>query len=72
MVGWVAFNLYWSAAAKNFSPAKNSESRRSRLMHEILLNLALLLLFIRVPGLNARFLPDAPVLAWTGLGIQAL
>ena len=72
LVGWLAFTLCWSAAARNSSPAISSESGGSRRIHEIWVNVALLLLFIRIPGLNGRFLPDIPLLPWIGLIIQAL
>src|ERR1035438_9716313 len=40
---WAFFILYWDAAAKNSSPAKVSESRQSRRVHQLLLNAGLLL-----------------------------
>ena len=67
---WVLFSVYWSAAAKNSAPAKRSESRKSRRIHEALLNVGLLLLFIPVPGMTQRFLPAGPVFIATGLGLQ--
>jgi protein-S-isoprenylcysteine O-methyltransferase Ste14 len=69
---WAVFILYWEAAAKNSSPAKVSESRKSRRVHELLLNVGLLLLIIPVPGLRQRFLPDAAPVVWTGLSIQTV
>jgi protein-S-isoprenylcysteine O-methyltransferase Ste14 len=68
---WLLFSLYWSAAARNSAAAKSSESRRSTLLHQLLLNVALLLLFIPVPGLNYRFLPGGRFLALFGLAVQA-
>jgi protein-S-isoprenylcysteine O-methyltransferase Ste14 len=67
---WSFFILYWNAAAKNSSAAKVSESRKSRRVHELLLNAALLLAIVPVPGLRQRFLPSAALVAWCGLGIQ--
>jgi protein-S-isoprenylcysteine O-methyltransferase Ste14 len=67
---WSFFILYWNAAAKNSSPAKVSESRKSRRVHELLLNAALLLAIIPVPGLRQRFLPDTALMVWAGLAIQ--
>jgi protein-S-isoprenylcysteine O-methyltransferase Ste14 len=67
---WAVFILYWDAAAKNSSPAKVSESRKSRRVHELLLNVGLLLVIVPVPGLRERFLPDKELVAWTGLSIQ--
>jgi protein-S-isoprenylcysteine O-methyltransferase Ste14 len=67
---WSLFGCYWSAAAKNASPAKSSESRSSRRVHELLVNLALLLIIVPVPGLGQRFLLHASFVVWAGLGIQ--
>jgi protein-S-isoprenylcysteine O-methyltransferase Ste14 len=68
---WVAFTVYWSIAATRASAAKSSESKASRQFHVLLVNGSLLLLFISVPGLRARFLPNAPFLVPLGLTIQA-
>ena len=68
---WSVFALYWSAAAKNASPVKSAESRPSRRVHELLVNLALLLVVFPVPGLpGRRFLPGGPYPACAGLCIQ--
>jgi protein-S-isoprenylcysteine O-methyltransferase Ste14 len=67
---WVAFVVYWSAAARNAAPAKSTESPESRRLHEILLNGAILLLFIPVPGLRGRFLPLLPLIVVAGLALQ--
>lgn len=67
---WLLFILYWSAAARNATPAKRSESSGSRQLHELLLNGALLLLFLRIPGLNARWLPVTPAVVPIGLTLQ--
>ncbi len=72
LIGWLSFVIYWSAAAKNASPARSSESQTSRRVHEFLVNAALLLAFIPVPGLTHRVLPNTPVFAWTGVVIQAV
>lgn len=67
---WILFIAYWSAAAKNSAPEKSSESRASRQLHQYLMNGALLLLFIPVPGLRWRFLPVSPLLVLAGLAIH--
>ncbi|HLY18148.1 MAG TPA: isoprenylcysteine carboxylmethyltransferase family protein [Bryobacteraceae bacterium] len=69
--GWVAFNIYWSVAARNSAPAKKSESPESRRIHQYLLSAALLLLFIPIPGLQQRFLPATPIVVLAGLTLQA-
>src|SRR5438105_14965892 len=63
---WILFITYWSAAAKNSAPAKSAESLASRQLHQLLMNAALLLLFIPVPGLRLRYLPLASSLLIIG------
>ena len=58
MLLWIGFSLYWGIAARNSAPAKTPESRTSKWFHQIVLNLALLLLFLPVPGLTGWFLPE--------------
>jgi protein-S-isoprenylcysteine O-methyltransferase Ste14 len=67
---WAAFILYWNAATRNASRAKVSESRKSRRVHELLLNAAFLFAILPVAGLRQRFLPDGALVVWTGLGIE--
>lgn len=69
---WIAFVYYWSAAAKNATPAESGESRASRAVHTRLLNAALLLLFLPLPGLRARFLPGGVLIVACGLALQVL
>lgn len=68
---WIAFIAYWSVAAKNSGAAKSSESRRSRSVHELLLNGGLLLLFLPIPGLTRYFPGPSRFLILAGLGVQA-
>ena len=70
-VEWLCFIGYWSNAAKNSAPARKSESKKSRAVHELLLNIALLLLFVPIPGLRMRFVPASNTAAGAGLAIQA-
>jgi len=67
---WSVFTLYWSAAAKNSSPAKSAESRQSRCVHQLLVNAALLLAVLTIRGLGQRFLPDSIYVVCSGLCIQ--
>jgi len=67
---WLAFIVYWSAAAKYTSTDLRSESASSRRFHEILLYASLLLLFLRLPGLTARWLPEAAFLVPFGIALQ--
>ena len=67
---WILFIGYWSAAAKTAAPQKSSESQASRQLHQNLMSLALLLLFIPVPGLRLRFLPISPFIVPIGLALH--
>ena len=69
--GWIGFSSYWSIAARNSAEAKSSESRESRRVHELLMNIALFLLFLPIPGLRGAFLPPSPAWPPIGLAIQA-
>jgi len=42
--------VYWSAREKNVARPSTGETAASRSRHQLLLNLALLLAFIRFPG----------------------
>lgn len=67
---WVAFIVYWSAAARTAAPTKTAESPQSRRLHTAMLNGAILLLFIPVPGLRLRFLPLLPLIVAAGMALQ--
>lgn len=70
--GWILFSIYWSAAAKTSAPAKDSESDRSRGVHEALVTAGQLLLFTPVPGLVQSFVPHSLAWALAGLTVEAL
>ncbi|MGB7624320.1 MAG: isoprenylcysteine carboxylmethyltransferase family protein [Terriglobia bacterium] len=67
---WLLFTIYWSIAARDSAPAKTSESVWSRRLHLILVNGAVLLLVLPVPGLTRRILPVSHFLVAAGLLIQ--
>lgn len=69
---WIAFQVYWSVAASNRAASKSKESGGSRAFHSNLLNLSLVLLFLRVPGLKTRWVPDAAAVIAAGLALQVL
>jgi protein-S-isoprenylcysteine O-methyltransferase Ste14 len=68
---WIAFVSYWGAAASKAAPTKSSESAESRRLHTRLLNSSFLILFLPIPGLRWRFVPDATSVACAGLFAQA-
>jgi protein-S-isoprenylcysteine O-methyltransferase Ste14 len=55
---WFIFSMYWTIASRNSAPTKNSESKSSTALHQIALNVALVLLFWPAPGLTGWFLPQ--------------
>lgn len=67
---WSAFTIYWSAAAKTASPARSSEAPKSRRVHRLLVNAALLLVALPVHEPGRRFLPEVISIAWFGLDVQ--
>jgi len=71
MLLWLIFSIYWSIAAKKSAATSSAESTGSRQLHVILVNGALLLLVLTIPGLTYRFLPASNVLIAAGLSIQA-
>ena len=68
---WFVFFLYWSVAARNAAPTRSSESSGSTLFHQLLLNAALLLLILPVPGFTGRVLPAGWLPVVLGAAIQA-
>lgn len=68
---WVLFSIYWALAARDSAPTSSAESGWSRRLHLLLVNAALLLLVLPVPGLTWRFLPAHPFLMADGLATQA-
>lgn len=55
---WVIFSVYWTIASRNSARTSSSESRGSTVFHQLILNLALVLLFWPAPGLKGWFLPQ--------------
>ncbi|HEY6329760.1 MAG TPA: isoprenylcysteine carboxylmethyltransferase family protein [Blastocatellia bacterium] len=68
---WLAFLIYWGRAAKNSAPTASSESLKSRRFHQNLLSLALVFLFLRIPGINPRLLPGGLYFIVAGLAIHS-
>jgi protein-S-isoprenylcysteine O-methyltransferase Ste14 len=70
LVLYFAFGLYWGIAARNSAAAKSSEPWASTLLHQALINIAVIAAFYRVPGLTGRWLPSAGAVAVIGIVIQ--
>ena len=71
LVLWMIFSIYWSIASKESAATKSSESWWSRQLHLVIVNVALVMLVLPIPGLTQRFLPDSFALIVAGLAIQA-
>ena len=67
---WLAFSIYWGISARNSAPSKTSESKASSVFHQIVLNIAIILLFAPLPGLRGWFLPQRLSLAVAGVLAQ--
>jgi protein-S-isoprenylcysteine O-methyltransferase Ste14 len=68
---WLAFIVYWSAAARNSAPTLSAESSRSRQVHVLLMYGALACsLAFRFPPLTWRWLPAWAGFVPLGLAIQ--
>ena len=69
---WVVWGIYWEVKAKESAPAATSESSLSRGLHIVLLNVAMAIVLLPIPGLRARWLPLSTLGIVTGLLIEAL
>lgn len=68
---WALFGIYWEIAAKNAAEAKISESRRSRGVHVVLVNAALVLEIVPIRGLG-RYLPASSTIMAAGLAVETM
>ena len=70
---WLGFIVFWNLTAgrRQRISRKSEESGQSRALHQNLLNLGLLLLFVPIPGLRWRYLSPNPWHVPAGLGIMA-
>ena len=67
---WILFMGYWSAVAGQASATRTSEPPRSRQIHQLLMYGALVLAFVRLPGLTVRWLPKNWWILGAGFFIQ--
>lgn len=67
---WIGFLIYWNFAAGHTVPTKSRESHASRRVHGWLLNAAMFLLFVPIPGLDRRVLPEGRWVVPLGIAIQ--
>jgi protein-S-isoprenylcysteine O-methyltransferase Ste14 len=67
---WFAFIVYWNIVAVDTGMASSTESKGSRALHQNLLNVALLLLFVSLPFLTPRWVPAGPWPVAAGFALQ--
>lgn len=58
MLLWVIFFIYWGIASRNQAPTQSAESVGSTYLHQSILGVSLLLLFLQVPGLTGWYIPQ--------------
>ncbi len=68
---YALFGVYWSIAAKNSAPTASAEHWASTAIHQLMINASLLLIFVRIPGLTRRWLPDSFASTAIGIVVQA-
>jgi protein-S-isoprenylcysteine O-methyltransferase Ste14 len=56
---WIAFFVIWGLASRNSAPTQRSESWGSTYLHQGLLAVSLVLLYVPVPGLTGWFIPES-------------
>jgi protein-S-isoprenylcysteine O-methyltransferase Ste14 len=69
---YLVMSLYWAATQHQEAPDKAPETWWSRLIHQVLMNGAMLLVLIPVPGLMQRFYPDTPTPIIVGAALAAI
>jgi protein-S-isoprenylcysteine O-methyltransferase Ste14 len=67
---WASFSILWEVASRNTSSDKTSESSSARTLHVLMVNVALLLVFLPVRGLTQRFVPVSAAISIVGLTLQ--
>jgi len=68
---WIAMIVYWNISARNIRPVAKAEDAKSTQRHQLLLNLAILMLFVPVPGLTRQFLAPTIAVVAIGFAVQA-
>ena len=67
---WIAMIVYWNISARKIAPVKSTEDAKSEVRRQLLLNLAILMLFIPVPGLTRQYLAPTRNAIVTGFSVQ--
>jgi len=67
---WIVMIVYWNISARNIRPVARAEDPESTRRRQLLLNLAILMLFVPVPGLTWQFLAPSTTAIATGFTVQ--
>jgi protein-S-isoprenylcysteine O-methyltransferase Ste14 len=68
---WIVMIVYWNISARNIRPVAKAEDEKSTARRQLLLNLAILMLFVPVPGLTRQFLAPTRAAVAAGFTVQA-
>jgi protein-S-isoprenylcysteine O-methyltransferase Ste14 len=68
---WIGMIVYWNISARNIRPVAKAEDAKSNQRRQLLLNLAILMLFVPVPGLTRQFLAPTRAAVAAGFTVQA-
>ncbi len=69
---WLAWGIYWGAAAFGAKPVQRREAFASRLSHGVPLLIGIIFLAIPQSAPVTRILPFSPALFWIGAALTAL
>ena len=69
---YLVMSLYWAATAHQEAPDKTPERGSSRLIHQVLMNGAFLLVILPIPGLRQRVYPDTTTPIIVGAVLAAI
>ena len=68
---WLVMIVYWNSSVRKIRPVAKAEDAKSIARRQLLLNLAILMLFVPVPGLTRQFLAPTRAAVAAGFTVQA-
>ena len=67
---WIVMIVYWNISARSIRPVAKAEDAKSTQRRQLLLNLAILMLFVPIPGLTRQFIAPTRAAVATGFTVQ--
>ena len=67
---WIVMMVYWNISVRTIQPVAKAEDAKSNRRRQLLLNLAILMLFVPVPGLTRQFLAPTRAAIAAGFILQ--